>query len=712
MQKFKFSLLVFFILTSSILPQNKLLTIDDVVLGGQRLIPKNLRQLSWQPGSNRYTWVEGSAILSSDLKSAGIDTALTLKKLNDQLKNKSQNNIGVIPSFTWIAKGQIGFWNSSIFNIYDLEKSDVTKIIILPKESDNKVISPKFNYAAFTKLNNLFIMKDGNEIPVTNDADSNIVNGQSVHRNEFGIDGGIFWSPNENYVAFYRMDESMVTDYPLVEIQPTPAKLKNIKYPMAGQMSHHVTVGIYDLKNNKTVWLNTGEPKEQYLTNISWSPDEKYIFIAHLNRDQNHMELKRYDVFSGNYISTLFEEKHEKYVEPENPMIFLPNSNDLYLWFSERDGWKHLYLYSLKNGFIKQLTKGTWDVTRFEGFDKEGKNIFISCTKDSPIERHAYKINIEKNSVTKLTDGAGVHSIVINQETGYYLDSYTNSETPRIINLKDNKGKLLRNVLKADNSLKDYAIGDTRIFSIKSDEGIELYCRMILPYDFDESRKYPVVFYVYGGPHAQEVLNVFGVNRYYLWSHFMAQKGFIVFTLDNRGSANRGLEFEQATFRKLGTVEVKDQLTGLQYLKSLPFIDQNRVGVFGWSYGGFMATSLLTRTDGAFKVGVGGGAVIDWKYYEVMYTERYMDTPQTNPEGYEEANLLNHAKNLNGKLLLVHGTSDPTVVWQNTLAFAKKCTELNKDLDYYPFIGHGHGVGGRDAVNLYTKISQYFLDNL
>jgi dipeptidyl-peptidase-4 len=712
MQKFKFSLLVFFILTSSILPQNKLLTIDDVVLGGQRLIPKNLRQLSWQPGSNRYTWVEGSAILSSDLKSAGIDTALTLKKLNDQLKNKSQNNIGAIPSFTWIAKGQIGFWNSSIFNIYDLEKSDVTKIIILPKESDNKVISPKFNYAAFTKLNNLFIMKDGNEIPVTNDADSNIVNGQSVHRNEFGIDGGIFWSPNENYVAFYRMDESMVTDYPLVEIQPTPAKLKNIKYPMAGQMSHHVTVGIYDLKNNKTVWLNTGEPKEQYLTNISWSPDEKCIFIAHLNRDQNHMELKRYDVFNGNYISTLFEEKHEKYVEPENPMIFLPNSNDFYLWFSERDGWKHLYLYSLKNGFIKQLTKGTWDVTRFEGFDKEGKNIFISCTKDSPIERHAYKINIEKNSVTKLTDGAGVHSIVINQETGYYLDSYTNSETPRIINLKDNKGKLLRNVLKADNSLKDYAIGDTRIFSIKSDEGIELYCRMILPYDFDESRKYPVVFYVYGGPHAQEVLNVFGVNRYYLWSHFMAQKGFIVFTLDNRGSANRGLEFEQATFRKLGTVEVKDQLTGLQYLKSLPFIDQNRVGVFGWSYGGFMATSLLTRTDGAFKVGVGGGAVIDWKYYEVMYTERYMDTPQTNPEGYEEANLLNHAINLNGKLLLVHGTSDPTVVWQNTLAFTKKCTELNKDLDYYPFIGHGHGVGGRDAVNLYTKISQYFLDNL
>lgn len=712
MQKFKFSLLVFFLLTSSILPQNKLLTIDDVVLGAQRLMPKNLRQLSWQPGSNRYSWVEGSALLSSDVKSAVIDTTITLKKLNEQLKNKSQSNLGGIPSFSWISKNQIGFWNSSTFNIYDIEKSDVAKTINLPKDSDNRVLSPKYSYAAFTKLNNLFIMKDGTEIQITNDTDSNIVNGQSVHRNEFGIDGGIFWSPSENYVAFYRMDQSMVTDYPLVEIQYTPAKLKNIKYPMAGQKSHHVSVGIYDLKNNTIVWLKTGEPLEQYLTNISWSPDEKNIFIAHLNRDQNHLELKKYDVISGNYISSLFEEKHEKYIEPEDPMIFLPNSSDLYLWFSERDGWKHLYLYSVKKGLIKQLTKGAWDITRFEGFDKEGKNIFITSTKESPIERHSYKVNIEKGEITKLTDGTGVHSIVINKETGYYLDSYSNSETPRVINLKNNKGKLLRNVLQAENSLKDYAIGETKIFSIKDNDGIEFFCRMILPYDFDASKKYPVVFYVYGGPHTQEVLNVFGVNRYYLWSHLMAQKGFIVFTLDNRGSANRGLEFEQATFRKLGTVEVKDQLTGLQYLKTLPYIDQNRVGVFGWSYGGFMTTSLLTRTDGAFKVGVGGGAVIDWKYYEVMYTERYMDTPESNPAGYEEANLLNHAKNLNGKLLLVHGTSDPTVVWQNTLAFVKKCSELNKDLDYYPYIGHGHGVGGKDAVNLYTKISHYFLDNL
>jgi dipeptidyl-peptidase-4 len=234
---------------------------------------------------------------------------------------------------------------------------------------------------------------------------------------------------------------------------------------------------------------------------------------------------------------------------------------------------------------------------------------------------------------------------------------------------------------------------------------------MILPTDFDSTKKYPVIVYVYGGPHAQEVNNIFGSGRYFTWFYLMAQKGYIVFTLDNRGSANRGLEFEQATFRHLGTVEIKDQLAGVNYLKSLKYVDEKRFGVYGWSYGGFMTTSLMVRTN-AFKVGACGGAVIDWKFYEVMYGERYMDTPQSNPDGYKEASLLNYVENLNGKLLLVHGTSDPTVVWQNTLSFVKKAQELNKPLDYFPYVGHGHGVVGKEAIHLYNKITNYFLDNL
>jgi dipeptidyl-peptidase-4 len=481
---------------------------------------------------------------------------------------------------------------------------------------------------------------------------------------------------------------------------------------MAGQKSHHVTIGIYNLQTGKTIWLKTGEPHEQYLTNIAWSPDEKNIFVAHLNRDQNHMQFKKYDSATGDLVKILFEEKDNEYVEPQYPMIFLPNSNNKFLWFSERDRYNHLYLFDTEGNLLKQVTQGKWVVTSFSGFDKSGKNIFITSTKDSPIERHYYKVNLEKGKLDKITLAEGTHNVLRNSSCEYFIDSYSNLTTPRIINLIDKKYSIIKNLLTAENPMKEFKIGETKVFTIKNDEGIDLYCRMIFPPDFDQTKKYPVIVYVYGGPHSQGVTNTFGLGSYQLWFKMMAQKGYIVFELDNRGTSNRGSDFEQATFRKLGTVEVKDQLAGVNYLKSLPYVDKNRFGVYGWSYGGFMTTSLMLRTDGAFKVGACGGAVIDWKFYEVMYTERYMDTPQSNPDGYKEASLINYVDKLNGKLLLVHGTSDPTVVWQNTLSFAKKAGELNKPLDYFPYIGHGHGVRGKEALHLYTKITNYFLENL
>jgi dipeptidyl-peptidase-4 len=508
------------------------------------------------------------------------------------------------------------------------------------------------------------------------------------------------------------MDQTMVTDYPLVDISYTPARLKNIKYPMAGQASHHVTIGIYNIKSGETTWLKTGEPLDQYYTCLTWSPDEKYFYVAHLNRDQNHLQLKKYNAANGDVVKILFEEKSDKYVEPQNPLTFLPNSNDKFLWFSQRDGFNHLYLYDTEGNLLNQVTKGNWLVTALLGFDKSGKNIFVGTTKESPLERHFYKVNIESGKIEKMTSEKGTHYISVSPENNFYFDLYSSTSIPREINLKNKKGQTVKNLLSAKNPFTDYKIGSTKIFTLKNDEGIDLYCRMITPPDFDSTKKYPVIVYVYGGPHDQEITDSFGYGRYFMWFYMMAQKGYILFTLDNRGSANRGLEFEQATFRQLGTVEIKDQLTGVNYLKSLPYVDGNRFGVYGWSYGGFMTTSLMLRTNDAFKVGACGGAVIDWKYYEVMYTERYMDTPETNPEGFKNASLLNYVQNLNGKLLLVHGTFDPTVVWQNTLMFAKKAADLNKPLDYFPYIGHGHGVSGIDALHLYTKITNYFLDNL
>lgn len=714
--KFFFSILFF--ISALALSQNKLLTIDDVVLNSYtKLLPANLKQLNWIPSTNSYAYVDvnnsNASLLKFEIKSDKPDTLITLKELNKQLTKNKFNEMNYFPNIFWKDNNSFNFWNDNDWFYFDIKNKNLIKINSVDKDAENKTVAPNAKYIAFSKSNNLFVsLNDSETIQITFETDTNIVCGQAVHRNEFGIESGIFWSPNSNYIAFYRMDQTMVTDYPLVDISYTPEKLKNIKYPMAGQKSHQVMIGIYNINSGKTTWLKTGEPLDQYLTCLTWSPDEKYFYVAHLNRDQNHLQLKKYDVSTGELIKILFEERNDKYVEPENPLIFLPNSANKFLWFSERDGFNHLYLYDTEGKLIRQVTKGNWDITHFNGFDKTGENIFITATKESPLERHVYKVNLENGKIIKLTKEPGIHTLISNSDNNYYIDSYSNVNVPRIINLLNKKGELQKNLLTAENPLKEYKLGETKLFSLKNDEDIDLYCRMILPPEFNESKKYPVIVYVYGGPHAQEVTNTFGYGRYFLWFYMMAQKGFIIFTLDNRGSANRGLAFEQATFRRLGTIEIKDQMTGVNYLKTLPYIDTTRFGVFGWSYGGFMTTSLMLRTNNTFKVGVGGGAVIDWKYYEVMYTERYMDTPQTNPDGYNEASLLNYVSNLNGKLLLVHGTSDPVVVWQNTLAFVKKATELNKPLDYFPYIGHAHGVTGKDALHLYTKITNYFLDNL
>ncbi len=420
----------------------------------------------------------------------------------------------------------------------------------------------------------------------------------------------------------------------------------------------------------------------------------------------------KYNSKTGEPVDTLFEETNRKYVHPMHPLTFVPGHPDWFLWRSERDGWDHIYLYNTSGKLIKKLTKGNWVVVDFLSFDASAKNIFFTSTKQSPIERQLYKLNIKSGKMRRLTKGSGVHRIILRKDGKYFADRFTSLTVPGITSIVNSEGEYLLTVHKSENPIKNYNTGKIRIFKIKTENNADLYCRMVTPVNFDSTKKYPVIVYVYGGPGVQLILNAWPVGRYAFWFQKMAEEGFIVFTVDNRGSANRGLAFEQATFRHLGTVEISDQMRGVKYLKSLAYVDTNRLGVFGWSFGGFMATSLMLRTHNTFKVGVAGGAVIDWKYYEVMYTERYMDTPQANPEGYKEANLLNYVKNLKGKLLLVHGTSDVTVVWQHTLMFAKKAADLDVPLDYFPYVGHKHGVVGIDAIHLYNKITNYFLDNL
>ncbi|MFH2144041.1 MAG: DPP IV N-terminal domain-containing protein [Bacteroidota bacterium] len=596
---------------------------------------------------------------------------------------------------------------------YDCKSKKIILNILVDEKAENPEYCHENKKVAYTIDNNLYIIHGDKKItPVTSDKDKGIVNGQTVHRNEFGISDGIFWSPKGNYLAFYKKDETMVTDYPLVDMTKRIAEIKNIKYPMAGMKSEEVKTCVYDIQTGKTTVLQTGEPVEQYLTNISWSQDEQYIFIAVLNREQNYLKFNQYDIKTGNFIKTIFEEENFRYVEPEIPALFLPGNPDLFIWKSERDGWDHLYLYSIKDGLKKQLTKGEWVVTEVLGFDSEGKNLFFMSTKESPLENHGYKIDIETGKITRLTSVAGTHNATLSPTGNFLIDNYNSTKDAKVFDIIDSSGDNVKSLLKSKNPLIDYSLGELKIGSIKADDNqTDLYYRLIKPLDFDPNKKYPAIIYVYGGPHAQLVTNSWqGGAR--LWEFYMAQNGYVMITIDNRGSSNRGFEFESCIHRNLGDIELRDQLKAVEVLKGLGYVDTSKIGVHGWSYGGFLTTSLMLKHSDIFKVGVAGGPVMDWKYYEVMYGERYMDMPVENPQGYENACLTTKTDDLKGKLLIIHGYIDNTVVLQHSLDFIENCIKNNKQVDFFVYPTAEHNVFGYDRIHLMQKVSDYFDANL
>ena len=547
----------------------------------------------------------------------------------------------------------------------------------------------------------------------------NIVLGESVHRNEFGINGGLFWSPKNSKLAFYRMDQSMVVDYPLVNTKAREAEPMPIKYPMAGMQSHWVTVGVWDCAAQKLVYLNTCRDtsiheREMYLTNIAWSPDEKYVFIAKINREQNHMWLEQYDATTGAFVKTLFEETNPRYVEPCEPMMFTPKG-DQFLWFSMRDGYKHLYLYNLDGTLVKQVTKGEYEVEGFIQFDKKGENIFVYANKDNLAGRDAYRVNLKKGTMDRLTSGKGTNTVAINDAGTRMVCAYSSVDVPAAAYYQDITPRKYPEpyyFYRSENPLKDYAMPGIKLGTIKAADGkTDLYYRLITPPDMKPGTKYPTLVYVYGGPHSQLVTDSWlgGGNLYFLR---LAQQGYVVFTLDNRGTDNRGFEFESCTHRHLGEIEMADQMEGVKFLQSLPYVDKDRMGVEGWSFGGFMTITMKLAHPEVFKVGCAGGPVIDWKWYEIMYGDRYMDTPQENPEGYEATSLLGKAKNLEGRLLVIQGAEDNTVVPQHSTEFIERCINNFKQVDYFAYPHHEHNVLGRERLHLYQKMFQYYEDFL
>lgn len=686
------------------LAQNKELSLEEAVSEQYRkLLPEQRPFIQWIPSTEKYAYAKGYVQLAiGDSSNDEEKNVFPIMLVNNKLNSKFY----YFENIQWRNETEFCLHNSNEVVFFDY-KSQEGELIALENNAENEDVHLQTKQVAFTLENNLYVNNAKGKVRnVSKEKDENIVSGQAIARSEMGITKGTFWSPIGNYLAFYQKDESKVHDYPLLDINQTPGALKSIKYPMAGQDSEKAKVGVYNVKRNKTKYISPRQGEENYLTNVSWSPDEKYIIVVEVNRDQKKFWVNLYNAKSAKFIKTLITEERSSWVEPQHPAYFIEGTQNEFVWLSDRDGYSNLYHFSIDGELIRQLTSNNFVVKDIINVGKDA--VYFLATGENPTNTLLYSVEYSgKQSLITKTEGT--HSISFNPWNSRIIDTYSNASTPNYVQIIDTSGKQVKNLVEAKNPLSDFALGKTEIMKLKSAEGLDLYSRLIYPSDFDSTKTYPVLIYVYGGPHAQLVTNSW-LNGASLWMYWLAEQGYLVYTLDNRGSANRGVLFENIVHRRLGAYEMEDQLKGVEFLKSLPYVDADRFAVHGWSFGGFMTGTLLLKSPETFNVGVAGGPVTDWKYYEIMYGERYMDTPETNAKGYEESCLMNHAKNLKSDLLLIHGTADDVVVMQHNLALVKKFVELGIQIDFFPYPMHKHNVGGKDRVHLMEKVLGYIMD--
>ncbi len=710
--RYIFLLVFIFICPFVLTAQRTVLTLEDAIAGPyltHRI--QDIPQLQWMPGGHELSFVKGDSLVRKDPVSGKETLLFTRQRLNKALASIFSDTLRRMPAVEWISAGRFWFRRDTTWVVmqYVDGKLKAESFVRIPGGAEHPDFCAAAPAVAFTRGQNLFIAEpEGKITQITFDSLPGFVNGQSVSRNEFGIEKGTFWSPGGDRLAYYRKDETRVSNYPLVNVMTRVASLKNIKYPMAGMASEEVHVFVFDRKTGKTREIDTPGPYDQYLTNVAWTPDGHYLLMAVVNREQDHMWMNMYFTETGKKIVTLFEEKDDRYVEPLKPALFFKGSGSLFLWESRRSGYNHVYLYDLTGKLHGDLTPGAFDVTDVLGFDPEGKYFYYVSTEKSPLQRHIYRYEPRKKRKTCLTQEHGTHRGTLSPDGKYILDRWSNVETPRIIDVMTTAGRPVATLLRAPDPWQDKRLGRIELGKLPAtDTSPALYYRLIKPVDFDPSKKYPVVIYVYGGPHSQLVTDTWlGQSR--MWQHYMAGQGYVSFTLDNRGTGGRGFDFESCIHRHLGDYEVKDQMRGVDYLKGLPWVDTTRIGVHGWSYGGFMTLSMMLKNPGVFKAAVAGGPVTDWKYYEVMYGERYMDRPQENAEGYREADLKNYVNNLDGHLLIIHGAMDSTVVWQHSLTLLRAFIKAGKQVDYFVYPTHPHNVRGWDRIHLMRKVSDYF----
>lgn len=715
-------LLWLFLLSGAAATAQHNLTIQQATYGAyQDFAPQSLTAPAWRPDTHTLTYVDETysrLMARTEQGNWAESTLLTKEDIAAALKAKFPSesfDFKMFPyEYTWKDKTSIYFQAVNSTGVYlvlfDVDTKTVKSAVPSGEGTEKQVLAPNGTVAAWMQGNNIVISKDGKLIQVTADANKGIVNGSDyVHRQEFGINKGMWWSPASDKLLYYRKDESMVADYPLIQWSERIAGVKEDKYPMAGMKSEEVTLVVYDVATGKNLTLKTDGPKEQFLTCVTWSPDGKQVYVGVLNREQNHLKLNKYDATTGAYIKTLFEEQATTYVEPLHGLTFVPGNNSQFLYRTEKDGYEQLYLYTIEGKLVQKLGYKDVVVVSDVTFDAGAKNVYYTGTANNGLDRQLYKAELKSGKTVQVTTGSGTHSAIVSTDGALVEDSFSNTTTPNDVSIINTKTTKANSLFKSENPYTGKTVlPKMELVTITAADGkTPLNGRIIYPADFDAAKKYPVMVYVYGGPHAQLVTNDW-LGGTGLFDYYMAQRGYVVFTLDNRGSDARGRDFEHVIHRNLGVNEMADQMKGVDYLKSKAFVDQERIGVYGWSFGGFMTSSLMLDQADTFKVGVAGGPVCDWKYYEVMYGERYMDTPQENPAGYDNTSIIKKANKLKGHLLVIHGAQDNTVVQQHSMEFIQACIQAGKQVDYFLYPTHEHNVRGKDRFHLNQKIADYF----
>lgn len=610
--------------------------------------------------------------------------------------------------------------SKSNYYIYDIEKAELKPLAAGAKQSYAS-FSPDASKVAFFRENNLFYtdLKTGEEVAITKDGKWNhLIHGAAdwVYEEEFSFAKAFEWSPDSKKIAFISFDESNVKEFNMQMWGPLYPKDYKFKYPKAGEDNSHVLVSIFHLDGANTTSVDIGKEKDQYIPRISWTQNPDLLSVIRMNRLQNKLEILHADAKTGQSRVILTEESGT-YVDLDfnDDLRYLANGKQ-FLYTSERDGFKHLYLYDISGKLIRQITSGNWEIGSIAAVDEKKSLIYYTSTEVSSLERHLYVIGMNGKGKKRLSMEAGSHNANFNANVQFFINYHSSSDSPLKVTLHEApSGKLLR-VLEDNQRLRDnlssFALGKKEFTTVKAANGEDLNAYLIKPADFDPSKKYPVLMYVYGGPGSQQVLNRWGGSRD-LWFHYLAQEGFIVACVDNRGTGGKGRDFKHVTYKNLGKYETEDQIAAAKYLAGLDYIDSERIGIWGWSYGGYMSSLAIMLGNEVFKAAIAVAPVTTWRYYDTIYTERYLQTPQLNAAGYDDNSPLTHVKKLKGKYLLIHGTADDNVHFQNAVALQDALIEANKQFESFYYPNKNHGIyGGNTTMHLYTMMTNFLINNL